>query len=154
MKCRMQKINKNKISRNNLCYSTVIPSPDPTTREGGGGGRRRRVDRQFSSTSVFSLCSVKKRAREKKCEKKKCSCFGCCLSPASTWGAERKGSFVGVDTNGSGSKFTRVSLDPCEPVPRETSKQRRPNRPKLCRILKLLNKSFPRHEPRGGLSPI
>lgn len=41
--------------------------------------------------------------------------------------AERKGSFVGVDTNGSGSKFTRVSLDPCEPVPRETSKQSRPN---------------------------
>lgn len=45
--------------------------------------------------------------------------------------AERKGSFVGVDTNGSGSKFTRVSLDPCEPVPRGTSKQSRPKQTKV-----------------------
>lgn len=153
MKCRMQKINKNKISRNNLCYSTVIPSPDPTTREG-----ERDVDDvstdSFRRRRYFRFVPSKSGLEKRNAKKKKCSCFGCCLSPASTRGAERKGSFVGVDTNGSGSKFTRVSLDPCEPVPRETSKQRRPNRPKLCRILKQLNKSFPRHEPRGGLSPI
>lgn len=148
----MQKINKNKISRNNLCYSTVIPSPDPKTKGGRGTSTTCRQT-VFVDVGIFALFRQKAGSR-KEMQKKKCSCFGCCLSPASTRGAERKGSFVGVDTNGSGSKFTRVSLDPCEPVPRETSKQSRPNRPKLCRILKQLNKSFPRHEPRGGLSPI